>query len=94
MAKQSITILEYANHFGLIWINGDRDAMKREITERGINRPGLELAGFFDYAISKRLIFIGNKEASYIKNMKDKYSVSVYRDKTNSSGRVRVIILY
>ncbi len=72
MAKKSIKILEYANHFGLIWINGDREAMEREITERGINRPGLELAGFFDYAISKRLIFIGNKEASYIKKMKDK----------------------
>lgn len=29
-----------------------------------------------------------------LKNMKDKYSASVYRDKTTSSGRVRVIILY
>lgn len=72
MEKNGISIFEYANHFGLIWINGDRDAMNRMITEKGINRPGLELAGFFDYAISKRLVFIGNKESSYIKKMKEK----------------------
>ena len=71
MAKQSITIFEFANHFGLIWLNGDKEAMKRKIFEKNINRPGLELAGYFDYAISKRLIFIGNKEHSYINKMKE-----------------------
>lgn len=71
MLKQSISIYEYANHFGLIWISGDRNAMKREIIERSINRPGLELAGYFDYAISSRIIFIGNKEAAFIRQMNE-----------------------
>ena len=71
MAKKPITIFEFANHFGLIWLNGDKKAMERQISEKNINRPGLELAGFFDYEISKRLIFIGKKENSYIQKMKD-----------------------
>ena len=72
MSKKSISIFEFANHFGLIWLNGDKAAMKKQIFERNINRPGLELTGYFDYAISQRLIFIGNKEHSYIEKMKDK----------------------
>lgn len=71
MAKQSISIFEFANHFGFIWLNGDREAMKRQIVEKSINRPGLELAGYFNYSLSKRLIFIGNKEHAYISKMKE-----------------------
>lgn len=71
MTKQSISIFEFANHFGFIWLNGDRNAMQRQITERSINRPGLELAGYFNYSLAKRLIFIGNKEHSYISEMKE-----------------------
>ena len=44
MGKQAISIFEFANHFGFIWLNGDREAMKRPIFEKSINRPGLELA--------------------------------------------------
>ena len=33
MPKQSISIFEFANHFGLIWLNGDKEAMKRKIFE-------------------------------------------------------------
>jgi HPr kinase/phosphorylase len=71
MTKQSISIFKFANHFGFIWLNGDRNAMKRQITERSINRPGLELAGYFNYSLAKRLIFIGNKEHAYISEMKE-----------------------
>lgn len=70
--KKSITIFEYANHFGLIWVNGDVEAMNRPITSKSVNRPGLELAGYFDYPISTRLILLGNKECSYINKMKPK----------------------
>ena len=71
MGKQAISIFEFANHFGFIWLNGDREAMKRPIFEKSINRAGLELAGYFNYSLSKRLIYIGNKEHSYIMSMKD-----------------------
>ncbi|MBE6143575.1 MAG: HPr(Ser) kinase/phosphatase [Erysipelotrichaceae bacterium] len=69
MRKKEVTIQNIANHFGLIWLNGDRSAMKKQITEIACNRPGLELACFFGYPRSKRLILIGNKETAYIKQM-------------------------
>ena len=37
MGKQAISIFEFANHFGFIWLNGDREAMKRPIIEKSIN---------------------------------------------------------
>jgi len=69
MKKRIITIQDFANHFGLIWVNGDREAMKRQLKEVSINRPGLELTCFFDYPRVGRLVFIGNKESAYIKTM-------------------------
>ena len=71
MKEQHITIQEYANHFGLMWLSGDREAMKRPIYEPTVNRPGLELACFFDYPRCKRLVFLGNKETAFIKTMSE-----------------------
>ncbi len=71
MKKKTITIQDVANHFGLVWLNGDFNSMKREVVEINVNRPGLELAGFFDSPRSKRIIVIGNKETLYIKTMSD-----------------------
>lgn len=71
MASKTITIQDFANHFGLVCISGDLSSMQRPIEEVSVNRPGLELAGFFDYPRSKRLIFLGNKEMKYISTMKE-----------------------
>ena len=71
MPSKKVTIQEFANHFGLVSICGDIKAMQREIVEASINRPGLELAGFFEYPRSRRLIFLGNKEITYIATMND-----------------------
>lgn len=67
MKNKVVTIQELVNHFGLVWVCGDRESMYREIKEVAVNRPGIELAGFFDYVKSKRLILIGNKETTFIK---------------------------
>ena len=69
MKKKIVTIQNVANHFGLVWLNGDRNSMKKEITEIACNRPGLELACFFGYPRSRRVILIGNKETAYINQM-------------------------
>jgi HPr kinase/phosphorylase len=69
--EKTISIFEYANHFGLIWANGDKEAMKRQINSKIINRPGIELTGFFDYKISSRLLLLGNKECRYLKTLSD-----------------------
>ena len=66
MKKKVVTIQTLANHFGLIWLNGDRSAMNKQVNEITVNRPGLELACFFGYPSSKKLILIGNKETAFI----------------------------
>ncbi len=71
MPQKKITLQDYANHFGLVRIHGDMEAMSREITEISVNRPGLELAGFFEYPRSHRLVFFGNKEMTYIQTMSE-----------------------
>ncbi len=71
MSKKYVTIQEFANHFGLVCINGDMEALKRPIVEASINRPGLELTGFFEYPRMNRLIFFGNKEMTYISTMNE-----------------------
>ena len=71
MKKKIVTIQNIANHFGLIWLNGDRNAMKKQIVEITVNRPGLELACFFGYPRSRKLILIGNKETAFINQMSE-----------------------
>lgn len=78
MTHKKLTVQNYANHFGLICISGDSDALQREITEVSVNRPGLELAGFFEYPRSKRLIFFGHHELAYIAMLEEERARKAY----------------
>lgn len=71
MGQNKVTVQEYANHFGLTLVNGDQKALSRVIVESVVNRPGLELAGFFEYPRATRMVFIGNKEFAYMKTVGD-----------------------
>ena len=57
--------------FQFVQICGDERSLERNITIADTNRPGLELAGFFQKSQLKRLIILGDKEISYIKTMSD-----------------------
>jgi HPr kinase/phosphorylase len=48
---------------------GSDIGFKREIQEPSVNRPGLALAGFFDYFAYKRVQVMGNSELSYMKKL-------------------------
>ena len=52
-------------------INGDAQSLERMITIADTNRPGLELAGFFQNSQLKRLIILGDKEIAYIQTMSE-----------------------
>lgn len=53
------------------------ELLKREITTSDISRPGLELAGYFDYYSPERVQLMGMKEWSYMMTMAphNRYSV-------------------
>jgi HPr kinase/phosphorylase len=44
----------------------------RLVTVCDVNRPGLELTGYFDYTDYRRVIILGNKEITYINSLEDK----------------------
>ena len=41
MKNKVVTIQTLANHFGLVWLNGDRNAMKKQVQDIPVSRPGL-----------------------------------------------------
>jgi HPr kinase/phosphorylase len=62
----------YANHAEQLGLRleGLSLGMNRVIREPTINRPGLALAGFYNYFASRRIQVIGNSELSYLKSLK------------------------
>lgn len=71
MNQNKITVKDLAEYFNFEQVVGDEQALEREITIADTNRPGLELAGFFDYSQKKRIIVFGDKEIEYIKVMSE-----------------------
>lgn len=71
MQNNKVTVRELANHFSLKQLSGDSTSLDREILVIEVNRPGLELAGFYDHTDLRRLAFIGNKEMAYIDTLSE-----------------------
>lgn len=64
--NQSISVAQFITHFSFEQITGDAASLERRIEIKSINRPGLEIAGYFDHAEKKRIVIIGNKEIGYL----------------------------
>lgn len=71
MSQNSISVRDLLQYFNFEQVVGDEQSLNREITIADTNRPGLELAGFFDYSQKKRIIVFGDKEIEYIKVMSE-----------------------
>lgn len=62
-------IRDLKNFFDFEQISGNDDSLNRWIIVPDINRPGLELAGFYDHTEPKRVVILGIKEMAYINQM-------------------------
>ena len=58
-----------AKAVGLAAINPDVEIESREILGEDINRPALQLTGFFDHFDCNRIQVIGNVESAYVKTL-------------------------
>lgn len=67
--------------FGLELIAGE-EGINRPITTSDISRPGLEMAGYFDYYPAERVQLIGKTELSFVEKL------------TNSEREIRRTPLY
>ena len=68
----------------VVYVN--EELLAKAITTADISRPGLEMAGYFDYYSPERLQLVGMKEWSYLKTMtaNNRYSVfaNIFREET------------
>lgn len=69
MPKATVGNLERKFHYEQV--TGTPAALNRVITLPDINRPGLELAGYFSNSQTKRIVVIGGKEYRYIMDEMD-----------------------
>ncbi|WP_042168852.1 HPr(Ser) kinase/phosphatase [Paenibacillus gorillae] len=67
MAKK-VKVSQLVQHFSLEIISGE-DGLKRSITVDDLYRPGLEMAGYFDYHPSERVQLLGKTELTFLSTL-------------------------
>lgn len=65
----SVSVEKIIEHFDLINLTPEINVKNIEVTHTDVNRPALQLAGFFDYFDNERLQAIGKVEYSYLSEM-------------------------
>ncbi len=86
-----VSLDELIQEFGFEIVYGPEGFEKTEITKDDVNRPGLQLAGFFDYFDPKRIQIIGKVESSYVERMTPEARSACF-DKLFSTG-IPVLII-
>ncbi len=71
MAEYSVSVEQMVKKFGLINLTPEVNYSHRKITQCDVNRPALQLAGFFDYFDPTRLQTIGKVEHAYLETIAD-----------------------
>ncbi|MEG0765644.1 MAG: HPr(Ser) kinase/phosphatase [Pseudoflavonifractor sp.] len=67
--EYSVTLGKLIGEFNLEVLRGGEDYENRKICTEDVNRPGLQLIGFFDYFDPKRIQLIGRVETTYLDGM-------------------------
>lgn len=65
----SVTVNKLAEDLHLEKLYFTEEMGEREVTSADVNRPGLQLIGFFDYFDASRIQIIGKVEMTYLSNM-------------------------
>ncbi len=87
----SVSIKEMKETYNLKLISEDMDLTNKFLNYSDINRPALQLAGFYDYFDSNRLQIIGIVEYSYLQKLGEEERAKTLRE--FFSHRVSCLIL-
>jgi HPr kinase/phosphorylase len=71
MMNSSVSVAKIAGLLDLKNFTKELDLKKRKITSADINRPALQLTGYFEHFDESRIEIIGNVEYTYIEQMSD-----------------------
>ena len=64
----SMTVYDVKETFNLEVVSGE-EWLDREVTTSDVSRPGLEMAGFFDFYPAERIQLLGKKEMTYVERL-------------------------
>ncbi|MCG7345565.1 HPr(Ser) kinase/phosphatase [Sporosarcina sp. ACRSL] len=65
-----VTVEDVQNRFGLVILAGEK-GIERNILTSDISRPGLEMAGYFDFYLATRIQILGKTELSFFNKLGD-----------------------
>lgn len=74
----TVKLEDFVDKMNVENLTPDIDISEIEITQADVNRPALQLAGFFDYFDHHRIQIIGHVEATYMKKQGLEHSVDVF----------------
>ena len=78
MNSSSVSVAKIAELLDLKNFTDEIDLKKRKITTTDINRPALQLTGYFEHFEESRVEIIGNVEYAYIQQMSDEEKKTRY----------------
>ena len=67
-SETQIPLKKFTDEFELENLTHDIDIEERMLKQKFVNRPALQLTGFFDHFDNTRIQIIGRKEHAYMKN--------------------------
>ena len=80
MSKGGVSVSKMVELLDLKVYTDDIDLKKRKIECADINRPALQLAGYFQHFESSRVQVIGNVEYFYTRQLRDDVKLEIYRE--------------
>ena len=90
-SEKRVTVAEIKEFFRWELICGDEKSLSRLVSVPDINRPGLELTGFFKHTEPKRIVILGDKEHAYIETLSEVEQEERF-DKITSKNTPAIII--
>lgn len=80
MNKNSVSVSKIVERLDLKVFTDNIDLKKRKIESADINRPALQLAGYFVHFDSSRVQLIGNVEYFYTKQLEEQKKIEIYKE--------------
>jgi HPr kinase/phosphorylase len=75
----TVALSEMTKEFNLVMLTSNVEISERLLTHPEINRPALQLAGFYDYFDADRVQIIGLVESTYLKKLSAQERISTLR---------------
>jgi HPr kinase/phosphorylase len=81
--SEKCTMRKMNDYFKFQQITGNEESLNRWVVVPDVNRPGLELVGFFEHTEPRRINIMGDKEMAYIEKMEPTLQYEVFERLTD-----------